>query len=247
MTKFLNCFNMEKNQIICLFKTLLALIIAFWSLIMLGLPLFSYGEFALLNGYSFMSIELSDMSALLILAVVILILIVILAIISIALTIANIFLKIKKIEIEKATSAFVIINSISSLLYMIIGITLTIKLNDNSKVLFTSHTYTYLYFAVSIIILVAYFMTKRFINDYYKKIELRNALLHSNSNILTKQTQQSTEVEYISTPTDNTPKAVKMPDINVFDELIKYKELLDENIITQEEFDKMKSRMFKIT
>lgn len=34
---------MEKNQIICLFKTLLALIIAFWSLIMLGLPLFSYG------------------------------------------------------------------------------------------------------------------------------------------------------------------------------------------------------------
>lgn len=71
-----------------------------------------------------MSIELSDMSALLILAVVILILIVILAIISIALTIANIFLKIKKIE--KATSAFVIINSISSLLYMIIGITLTI-------------------------------------------------------------------------------------------------------------------------
>lgn len=236
---------MEKNQIICLFKTLLALIIAFWSLIMLALPLFSYGEFALLNGYSFMSIELSDMSALLILAVVILILIVILAIISIALTIANIFLKIKKIE--KATSAFVIINSISSLLYMIIGITLTIKLNDNSKVLFTSHTYTYLYFAVSIIILVAYFMTKRFINDYYKKIELRNALLHSNSNILTKQTQQSTEIEYISTPTDNTPKAVKMPDINVFDELIKYKELLDENIITQEEFDKMKSRIFKIT
>lgn len=236
---------MEKNQIICLFKTLLALIIAFWSLIMLGLPLFSYGEFALLNGYSFMSIELSDMSVLLILAVVILILIVILAIISIALTIANIFLKIKKIE--KATSAFVIINSISSLLYMIIGITLTIKLNDNSKVLFTSHTYTYLYFAVSIIILVAYFMTKRFINDYYKKIELRNAMLHSNSNILTKQTQQSTEIEYISTHTDNTPKAVKMPDINVFDELIKYKELLDENIITQEEFDKMKSRIFKIT
>lgn len=234
---------MEKNQIICLFKTLLALIIAFWSLIMLGLPLFSYGEFALLNGYSFMSIELSDMSVLLILAVVILILIVILAIISIALTIANIFLKIKKIE--KATSAFVIINSISSLLYMIIGITLTIKLNDNSKVLFTSHTYTYLYFAVSIIILVAYFMTKRFINDYYKKIELRNALLHSNSNILTKQTQQSTKIEYISTPTDNTPKAVKMPDINVFDELIKYKELLDENIITQEEFDKMKSRIFE--
>lgn len=236
---------MEKNQIICLFKTFLALIIAFWSLIMLGLPLFSYGEFSLLNGYSFMSIELSDMSALLILAVVILILIVILAIISIALTIANIFLKIKKIE--KATSAFVIINSISSILYMIIGITLTIKLNDNSKVLFTSHTYTYLYFAVSIIILVAYFMTKRFINDYYKKIELRNALLHSNSNILTKQTQQSTEIEYISTPTDNTPKAVKMPDINVFDELIKYKELLNENIITQEEFDKMKSRIFKIT
>lgn len=235
---------MEKNQIICLFKTLLALIIAFWSLIMLGLPLFSYGEFALLNGYSFMSIELSDMSVLLILAVVILILIVILAIISIALTIANIFLKIKKIE--KATSAFVIINSISSLLYMIIGITLTIKLNDNSKVLFTSHTYTYLYFAVSIIILVAYFMTKRFINDYYKKIELRNALLHSNSNILTKQTQQSTKIEYISTPTDNTPKAVKMPDINVFDELIKYKELLDENIITQEEFERMKSRIFKI-
>lgn len=234
---------MEKNQIICLFKTLLALIIAFWSLIMLGLPLFSYGEFALLNGYSFMSIEFSDMSVLLILAVVILILIVILAIISIALTIANIFLKIKKIE--KATSAFVIINSISSLLYMIIGITLTIKLNDNSKVLFTSHTYTYLYFAVSIIILVAYFMTKRFINDYYKKIELRNALLHSNSNILTKQTQQSTKIEYISTPTDNTPKAVKMPDINVFDELIKYKELLDENIITQEEFDKMKSRIFE--
>lgn len=234
---------MEKNQIICLFKTLLALIIAFWSLIMLGLPLFSYGEFALLNGYSFMSIELSDMSVLLILAVVILILIVILAIISIALTIANIFLKIKKIE--KATSAFVIINSISSLLYMIIGITLTIKLNDNSIVLFTSHTYTYLYFAVSIIILVAYFMTKRFINDYYKKIELRNALLHSNSNILTKQAQQSTEIEYISTPTDNTPKAVKMQNINVFDELIKYKELLDENIITQEEFDKMKSRIFE--
>lgn len=234
---------MEKNQIIYLFKTFLALIIAFWSLIMLGLPLFSYGEFALLNGYSFMSIELSDMSALLILAVVILILIVILAIISIALTIANIFLKIKKIE--KATSAFVIINSISSLLYMIIGITLTIKLNDNSKILFTSHTYTYLYFAVSIIILVAYFMTKRFIDDYYKKIELRNTLLHSNSNILTKQTQQSTEIEYISTPTDNTPKAVKMPEINVFDELIKYKELLDEKIITQEEFDKMKSRIFE--
>lgn len=224
-----------------LLKTLLALIIAFWSLIMLGLPLFSYGEFALLNGYSFMSIELSDMSALLILAVVILILIVILAIISIALTNANIFLKIKKIE--KATSAFVIINSISSLLYIIIGITLTIMLNDNSKVLFTSHTYTYLYFAVSIIILVAYFMTKRLINDYYNKIELRNALLHSNSNILTKQTQQSTEIEYISTPTDNTPKADNM---NVFDELIKYKELLDENIITQEEFERMKSRIFKI-
>lgn len=55
---------------------------------------------------------------------------------------------------------------------------------------------------------------------------------------------QNVKSESVSTPKANAPKALKTANINIFDELIKYKELLDENIITQEEFDKMKSRIF---
>lgn len=247
---------MEKDKITYVVKSFLAAFLSIWTLTMLGLPLcsitFSNANLKQstpsLNGYYLFSLTSANTAnsqdpAILILgtiSIVILSLAIAFAIIGFTLNIINFF--IKKHPMMKAISAFSIINCVSSFLYMILSIVYVIIINKTFGIdsFYTAKTYAYLYFCASLLILLFYFISQPLINNHYKQLKLQNALLQSSVNLVSIQPQQTNWSECF-----NTPKAVKMPDINVFDELIKYKELLDENIITQEEFDKMKSRIFE--
>lgn len=254
---------MEKDKITYVVKSLLAAFLSIWTLIMLGLPLFTVTtsktnlmpSMPMLNGYFLLSLPSANIKnaqdpVVLILTtclLVILSLAIAFAIIGLILNAINFF--IHKHSMKTAVSAFSIINCISCFFYMILSIILVIIVNKalGTEPSITAVTHTYLYFCVSLLLLILYFISQPLINSHYKKIELQNTLEQSYAtNKYTSQHQPSARQKYVNIPTINAPKAVKTPDINVFDELIKYKELLDENIITQEEFERMKSRIFKI-
>lgn len=167
------------------------------------------------------------------------------AIIGIALNATNFFLK--KHSMTNAVSAFSIINCVSTFLYMILSIVYVVIINKSigTELTITATTHSYLYFCVSLFVLVLYYISQPLINSHYKKIELQTAIIQSGNNHYSVLPQQNVKSKSVSTPKANAPKALKKDNINIFDELIKYKELLDENIITQEEFDKMKSRIFE--
>lgn len=254
---------MEKDKITYVVKSFLAAFLSIWTLTMLGLPLCTVTipntnlipSMPMLNGYFLLSlpsanIENAQDPAVLILTtclIVILSLAIAFAIIGFALNTINFF--IHKHSMKTAVSAFSIINCISCFFYMTLSIIFMIIINKalSTEPSITAVTHTYLYFCVSLVLLILYFISQPLINNHFKKIELQNTLEQSYAtNKYTAQYQPSTRQKYDNIPTVNTPKTVKTPDINVFDELIKYKELLDENIITQEEFERMKSRIFKI-
>lgn len=255
---------MEKDKITYVVKSLLAAFLSIWTLTMLGLPLCTITSSSTtlmptvptLNGYFLFSLTSANVAGTLdpvililgICSVVILSLAIACAIIGITLNTINFFLK--KHSMTKAVSAFSIINCISNFLYMILSIVYVVIINKSlgTDLTITATTHTYIYFCVSIFVLVLYYISQPLINNHYKKRELQTAFIQSNNNyygVYGVQPQQNVKSESVSTPKANPPKALKTANINIFDELIKYKELLDEKIITQEEFDKMKSRIFE--
>lgn len=252
---------MEKDKITYVVKSLLAAFLSIWTLTMLGLPIYTMTTTStslapsppMLNGYYFLGLSSINVTgvtdpAILILeisSIVVLSLIIACAIIGFVLNIIS-FL-IKKHPMKSAISAFSILNCISSFIYMVLSIVYVVIINNlfGTESTVTATTHSYLYFCVSLLVLVLYYISQPLINSHYKKIGLQNTIVQSSNNYYGVQTQQNIKPACVTAPRTNAPKAVKTANINIFDELIKYKELLDEKIITQEEFDEMKSRIFE--
>lgn len=244
---------MDKLKTTYAVRSLLEIFLSIWTLIILGLPFCSFEltgyplKMQALNGYFFFSLIepktslplTQDMQIFTIIVVVMFSIIIAIAIINIFLNILNFYLK--EHPITKSCSIFVSLNCFSSLIYMIASIVFVVIANNASESVYSVETHAYIYFLVSLIILIIYYISPLLIKNNYKKSELKNNVSPQINNQKHPTTRDIASIQLKQT-INNTVK----PNMNLFNELLKYKELLDNEILTQEEFDKIKLKLFEL-
>lgn len=126
-------------------------------------------------------------------------------------------------KVQKFEIIVLIIGIISALLYMIEGIVIAV---ESSFALASATTISPVLFSIQLALLIAYFVCKKY--------------RHTNTEFstITQTDKSNNQALYIrNIPNQNTNN------INSAEELIKYKQLLDIGIISQEEFDKKKREL----
>lgn len=235
---------MEKNKTTYAIKSFIEIFLSIWPLIILGLPFCSVeiAGFSLkmqpINGYFFFSLiepdttVVQDMQIFTIVSVVLFSIIIALSIIGIFLIIINFYLN--EHPIANSCSILATFNCFSTLIYMIASIVFVVIMNNAAETKVETHAY--IYFLISLIILIAYYITPVLIKNNYRKSELKEK--NSNHKIHTTQGITSVQLKQNSNTSNKT-------NLDLFNELLKYKELLDNEILTQEEFDKIKLKLFE--
>lgn len=236
---------MGKNKTTYAAKSFIEIFLSIWPLIILGLPFCSVeiAGFPLkmqpINGYFFYSLiepkttVTQDMQIFTIVSVVLFSIIITISIIGMFLIIINFYLN--EHPIANSCSILATFNCFSTLIYMIASIVFVVIINNTGETI--AETHAYIYFLVSLIILITYYITPVLIRNNYKKSELKEK--NSKHKIHTMQGITSVQSKQNSNTTTKT-------NLNLFNELLKYKELLDNEILTQEEFDKIKLKLFEL-
>lgn len=234
------------NKVISIVKNSIAAFLGLWTIIMLSFSLVcasiprhqqNLPDYLLKNfnnsGFSFMGfssflLEDGNWDWAIILLGMFSIMFLLVGIAGIMLSVLHMF---NIIKTSKSITNFVIIEIVCMFLYMVFGIVITAIANSVSTYYFDYEsgfkTVAFVPLIIGTIFTVAYFIAPQAINKFM--------IASTNDNL--QKTQTPNKIHNTNT---------KIANIDITVELKKYKELLDSDIITKEDFDKKKAQLLDL-